>query len=94
MTTEITMSNLWWSRSLMDYFFRKQSEDTLNEVMERIAIGDYETSFDMIDDFFTDLNDCEETFYEMSADEIIKMIGLPTIDDDDDDDGDDEDDEE
>lgn len=80
MVVDITMSQLWWNKSLMNYFFRKQSENTLNEVMEKIAVEDYEQSFEMIDEFFETLDDCEETFYEKPANDIVEMLGLPVID--------------
>ena len=77
MTTEITMSQIYWNKSLKNFFFRTQAEETFEEVMECIAVGDKENALDQITEFYDNLDDCEEDFYNLSADEIIQMIGLP-----------------
>lgn len=73
MTADITFSNLYWNESLRGFFFRSQSEDTFNEVTQRVVnspssekeVGEFlESQFDTVDEM-------EEYFYEQDAENIL-----------------------
>lgn len=77
MVVTITMSQLWWNKEIMDIFFRPQAQRTLFEVMDKVT--DTEKALEIIEDYFDDLDVCEETFYNDSTKDIIKMLELPII---------------
>ena len=74
MKADITFSQLYWNPSLLNFFFRTQSENTMNELLDRakdrqsaIETIDYETDDD-------DLDDIEEMFYEDSVEELAERF--------------------
>lgn len=75
MKTELTMSQVYWNKSLMDFFFRQQAEDTFDELCKSV-VEHIDIVCDTIDEFFESLDECEETFYSESVDDIIEMLGL------------------
>ena len=82
MKTDLTITQLYWNKNtLLNYFFRTQSEKTLENIIDRVSDG--ETALDRMDDYFEecgmDLDDVEEMFYNDSADDIIKRIGLEDL---------------
>lgn len=76
MTAEITFSNLVWNKSLRDFFFREQSENNFNEVVDAIMLGpdDEEAIRDFFENRFSTVDELEEYFYEEDADQIISDI--------------------
>lgn len=78
MKAEITMSQLWWNPSVRGFFFRYQSWAAVEELMGMVEYSEktYDEVFDAIDEYFDDLDECEETFYSEHLDDIIEMIGL------------------
>ena len=78
MKAEITFSQVYWNLSLMNFFFRSQSENTLNELLERSA--DKRTAIEKIDDFAEfndyDLDELEEDFYNDSVAELAERFGI------------------
>ena len=66
MKAEITFEQLWTNPSVRDYFFRTQSENTLNELMARAAIDSIDVC-EIVDDYADryglDLDEIEEMFY-------------------------------
>lgn len=83
MNAEITFSQLWWNASLMNFFFRNQAEDTLNELVESVEESTSDV-IDRIDDYYDDLDECEEDFYSGTIPELIEQLGLTPIEKDDD----------
>lgn len=82
MNAEITFSNLYWNDSLRDFFFRKQAEDTFNDVMQ-LFVNSPETER-MVGEFFetqfSDVDEMEDYLYNTPDDEIIeemKEFGIP-----------------
>ena len=75
MRTELTMWQVYWNKGLMDFFFRSQAEETLNELIKSVE-ENLDNVTDIIDEFFEDLDTCEETFYSESVEDIIEMLGL------------------
>lgn len=74
MKAEITFSQLWLNNSLMNFFFRTQSEDTLNELFERVV--DTQNAVETID-AYCDANDIsldelEEMFYSESVEDLAE----------------------
>lgn len=81
MKAEITMNQLWWNPAVRNFFFRYQSWAAVEELMGMVgeveySEASYDAVFDAIDEYFDDLDDCEETFYSEPLDDIIEMIGL------------------
>lgn len=78
MKAEITIWQVYWNKGLMDFFFRGQAEETLNELIKSVE-ENLDNVTDIIDEFFDDLETCEETFYSESVEDIIEMLGLTPI---------------
>lgn len=74
MTAEITVSQLYWNPSLMNFFFRSQAEDIFNEVMDRVTIDDKKKAFDYFESLFCDVDDMEEYLYDGDVDEIVDEL--------------------
>lgn len=86
MKAEISISNLYYNTSLMNYFFRAQATETFEQVVDLfMTCGD---AFDAIEDTWDDLDDAEECFYHYSVAEILEEMGredlIPTEDEDED----------
>lgn len=78
MTANVTIENLYWNKSLMSFFFRHQSEDTLVEVLEKTTLP-IQDAFDMLDEYFegSDIDGVEEIFYSETTESILEMVGMP-----------------
>ena len=78
MKAEITFSQLYWNHSLMNFFFRTQSENTLNELLDRAC--DRQDAVERIDDYaeqnYDDLDDLEELFYEDTVETIASLMQI------------------
>lgn len=72
----------------MNFFFRNQVEDTLNELIESVEEST-SAIIDRIDDYYEDLDECEEDFYSGTVSELIEQFGLTPIERDDDEDNED-----
>jgi GH35 family endo-1,4-beta-xylanase len=77
MKAEITFSQLFWNKSLMNFFFREQAQQTLEDLIER------STEFardvvDRIDDVTEDwdINDLEELFYSEGTADVAEELGI------------------
>ena len=83
MKADLTMSQVWYNHSLMNFFFRAQSENTILELHDRIE-GSWDDALDRIEDhadlYNLDLDDIEEMFYEESVEELAKEFGLDIYD--------------
>ena len=88
MKAEITFSQLYWNHSLMNYFFRSQSENTLNELLDRAE--DRQTAVSLIDEYsefnYSDLDYLEEDFYNESVETLATMFGIELSEEEDDED--------
>ena len=73
MKAEITFSNLYWNDNLRGFFFRSQSEDTFNEVTQRVINSpDSEREVgEFLESQFSTVDEMEEYFYEQDAENII-----------------------
>lgn len=73
MTIEITFSNLYWNDALRGFCFRRQSENTFNEVMHNVVDGPETERMmgEFLESMFDDVDDLEEYFYDQDAKNII-----------------------
>ena len=78
MKADVTFSQLYWNHSLMNFFFRTQSEKTLNELLDRA--NDRKTAVERIDEYaeenYDDLDELEELFYEDTVETIADLMGI------------------
>lgn len=79
MKAEITFGQLWYNTSILGFFFRSQSENTLNELMNRTTLSSDEVC-DRIDSYAdnyeVDLDTIEEMFYNDTLEELAKEFGI------------------
>lgn len=79
MRIEIHFMRVYNTKFLLDYFFRYQSEMTLEELINR-AVDDISIVLDAIDSYAErtccDIEDIEEMFYHDSVEEISREIGI------------------
>lgn len=76
MKTEITFNQLYWNQSLMDFFFRDQAENTLDELLDKAK--DRQNAIESIEAYCeandVELDDLEESFYNDSVEELAEMF--------------------
>ena len=82
MKATITLQQLWFNATLLDFFFCKQARETFEE-MVRIARGDKSQSRFMelenaIEGYYLDLDEFEEDCYNLSAQEILDQLEIET----------------
>jgi len=77
MTTNVTISNLYWNRGLREFFFRQQATDTLAELVNRSHMEGADT-LDILDDYTEDmsLDEVEEMFYSDKIEDIAEYFGI------------------
>lgn len=84
----LTVKKLWHNPSVWDFFWRGQAQDTLREVLSK-GVRYNDDILDQIDEYYEnegdDMDQCEEDFYNMAADELIEMIEIEVRDEDEDD---------
>lgn len=73
MKKEITFSDLYWNGRLRGFCFRRQSEDTFNEVMQNVVDGPETEQMmgEFLESMFDDVDDLEEYFYNEEIKDII-----------------------
>jgi len=75
MKAELTIKQLYYNSSIMNFFFRTQAENTFNELIEKCTESNDEI-FNAIENYSDDLDDVEEMFYNDSIEEISEALGL------------------
>lgn len=79
MKAEITFSQLWYNPSILGFFFRSQSEKTLEELMNRTSLSS-DAVCDSIDtyadNYEVDLDTIEEMFYNDSIEELAEEFEI------------------
>ena len=79
MKAEITTFQLYWNRSLLDFFFREQASRTLEELFKHASCDSLQVA-DIIDDYVyindIDVDTFEEMCYDMSVKELAEEIGI------------------
>jgi len=90
MKANITLSQLYWNKSLMDFFFRQQSQNTLDDLLNEIEESKSE-AIDIIENVVEnefdgdDLDLLEETLYVSTVPELCDIFGLTLKDNEDED---------
>lgn len=87
MKAEVTMNQIWFNKSLSDFFFREQAYNTLEELVRRSKQSDRET-IDALEDATDgmDIDDVEETFYSESVEYCANEFEIELEDEEDEDD--------
>ena len=75
MKAELTIKQLYYNASIMNFFFRTQSENTFNELIEKCTESN-DKIFNAIENYSDDLDEVEEMFYNDSIEEIAEALGL------------------
>lgn len=75
MNAELTIKQLYYNASIMNFFFRTQSENTFNELIEKCTESNDEI-FNAIENYSNYLDEVEELFYNDSIEEIAEALGL------------------
>lgn len=80
MTTNITFSNIYWNKSLRDYFFREQSWNTVEELSAKCEL-DVQGFLSQMDDAteHEDIDDVEENFYVSSIEKLAEEYDVPLM---------------
>jgi len=83
MQAEITFSQVWNNPSVRRFWFREQSENTLQELADKSV--DFEDALDKIEDYANNnnlgLDEIEEMFYEDSVKELANEFEIELYDD-------------
>lgn len=84
MTAEVTMSQIWFNKSLSDFFFREQAYKTLEKLVERSTMSGPDT-LDALDEATDDMDidDVEEMFYSESVECCAEEFGIELEDEED-----------
>lgn len=85
MVANVTFSNIYWNNSLRNFFWRTQSMDTLEELMNRSTMLK-ENILELLDEQTEteDIDDVEEDFYSLSVEELAENYGIELEEDEDD----------
>ena len=75
MKAELTIKQLYYNTSIMNFFFRTQAENTFNELVEKCDESNDEI-FNAIENYSDDLDTIEELMYNDSIEEIATELGL------------------
>ena len=75
MKAELTIKQLYYNSSIMNFFFRTQAENTFNELIEKCEESNDEI-FNAIENYSDYLDEVEEMFYNDSIEEIANELGL------------------
>lgn len=77
MKAEVTISNIYWNKSLSNFFFRDQAYETLEELVKRSAMNGHDT-LDALDDATEDMSidDVEEIFYSESVEYCAEKFDI------------------
>ena len=79
------MSQIWFNKSLSNFFFREQAYKTLEELVERSTQSGRET-MGALDDATDgmDIDEVEETFYSCPVEDCAREFGIELEDEEDD----------
>lgn len=75
MKAELTIKQLYYNASIMNFFFRTQAENTFNELVEKCEESN-DAIFEAIENYTDDLDTIEEMFYNDSIEEIAEALVL------------------
>ena len=77
MVARLTLSQVWFNKGLLSFFFREQSVKTLEELLNRSTFS-WDDTFAFIDENEEDLDldDFEEDCYNLSVDELAERYNV------------------
>lgn len=79
MKAELTIRQLYYNPSILDFFFRTQSRRHFEELVEK-STEDSLVTLQRIEDNaewdYEDLDELEEDFYDMSVEELAEQFGI------------------
>ena len=75
MKAELTIEQLYYNASIMNFFFRTQAENTFNELLEKCDESN-DAIFEAIENYSDDLDIIEEMLYNDDIEEIATELGL------------------
>ena len=78
MNAQVSISQLYYNKSILNFFFRTQSEEEFNNLFDSVE-EDTEDVFNAIENYSDDLDYIEEMFYSDTTQEIISNLGLTAI---------------
>ena len=74
MTAELSMSQIYYNPSILNFFFRKQAVETLEEVLNAFpSVGE---GLDALETTFEDVDDMEEVLYSEDLPDILEMLAV------------------
>ena len=89
MKAEITFSQVWANPSVRNFFFREQSEDTLQELSRRAE--DWEDALERIEKYANnydyELDEIEEMFYDYTVEDLADEFEIDLYEEEEEDDG-------
>ena len=90
MVANVTFSNIYWNESLRNFFWREQSMNTLEELMNRSTMPK-EDVLELLDEQTEteDIDEVEEDFYSLSVEELADNYGIELEEEEEEDDDDD-----
>lgn len=92
MKAEITLSQMYWNPSLLGFFFTKQAQNTLAELLNKAE--DREIALEQIDSIADswdmDADALGDMFHDMSVEELAKEFEIDMKEDDTDEEGEEE----
>lgn len=86
MKASITLEQLWFNATLLNFFFRKQAKETLEELANRIGARKNEQEFAVFSDavetiYDGDLSAFEADCYGESVEDLMVKLGYEDWDD-------------
>lgn len=78
MKAQLSISNLYYNKSILNFFFRTQSEEEFNNLFDSVE-EEKEDVFNAIENYSDDLDYIEEMFYSDTIQEIISNLALTAI---------------
>ena len=69
MNAQITIFQLYYNESLLNFFFRTQAKETFEKLTDNVEESNSEI-FDAIENYSDDLDEIEELFYSESIEEL------------------------
>ena len=81
MKVNLTISQLYYNVSILNFFFRTQAQNDFNKLFESVNESE-QTVFEAIENYSDDLDEIEELFYNDSIEEICEQLRLTLIEED------------
>jgi hypothetical protein len=81
MKVNLTISQLYYNVSILNFFFRTQAKNDFNKLFESVNESE-QTVFEAIENYSDDLDEIEELFYNDSIEEICEQLRLTLIEED------------